>query len=363
MDQTDAVVIGAGVIGLAVARALALAGRSVIVLEREHAWGTGISSRSSEVIHAGIHYPRGSLKERLCIAGKRQLYAFCESRQVAHRRIGKLTCAGTDAELPRLEALARHIGAAEADDGLQWLDRRAVAAIEPALGCAAALLTPSSGIVDSHGLMRALLGEAEDHGAMLARHAAAERIERRGARWCVHAGETRLHTPLVVNAAGLGAQGLARRTDALDPTHVPPLHLAKGSYFAYAGKVPFGRLIYPLPVPGGLGVHLTLDLAGQARFGPDVEWVDAADHTVDPARKPAFLAAARRLWPGIDEERLHPGHAGIRPKLLGPDGGQADFRIDGPETHGLDGLVNLFGIESPGLTASLAIADHVVALL
>ena len=363
MDQTDAVVIGAGVIGLAVARALALAGRSVIVLEREHAWGTGISSRSSEVIHAGIHYPRGSLKERLCIAGKRQLYAFCESRQVAHRRIGKLTCAGTDAELPRLEALARHIGGAEADDGLQWLDRRAVAAIEPALGCAAALLTPSSGIVDSHGLMRALLGEAEDHGAMLARHAAAERIERRGMRWCVHAGEARLHTPLVVNAAGLGAQGLARRTDALDPTHVPPLHLAKGSYFAYAGKVPFGRLIYPLPVPGGLGVHLTLDLAGQARFGPDVQWLTAIDYSFNPDTRAKFAAAIRRYYPDFDDARLVPGYTGIRAKLSGPGEPAADFVIQGTPEHRVPGLVNLYGIESPGLTSALAIAEEVASRL
>jgi L-2-hydroxyglutarate oxidase LhgO len=360
MDRIDAAVIGAGAVGLAVARALALAGRSVIVLEREDRFGTATSSRNSEVIHAGIHYPHGSLKERLCIEGKALLYAFCASRHVAHRRCGKLTFAGSESERGRLEQIAAHAAAAGADDGLAWLEHSEVRSIEPAVDCAAALLSPSSGIIDAHGYMLALLGEAEDHGAVLACRAPVERVERRRHGWRLHVGEARLDAGLVVNAAGLGAQAVARATDALDAAHVPPLPLAKGYYFAYSGKVPIDRLIYPLPAASGLGVHLTLDLAGQARFGPDVEWVEAIDYRVDPARQHAFLAAARRIWPGIDADRLAPGYSGIRPKLGGPGQPAADFVIQGEEAHGLPGLINLFGIESPGLTASLAIADHVV---
>lgn len=362
MNRIDAVVVGAGVVGLAIARALAMAGKSVVVLEREARFGTATSARNSEVIHAGIHYPHGGLKERLCIRGKHLLYEFCASRHVPHRRCGKLTFAGDESERPRLEAIAAHARASDADDALAWLEEPEVTAIEPAVRCAAALLSPSSGIVDSHAYMLALLAEAEDHGALLACHAAAERIERRGARWRVHAGDTVLDADLVVNAAGLGAQALARRIDALDPAHIPPLHLAKGSYFTYSGKVPFTRLIYPVPIKGGLGVHLTLDIAGQARFGPDVEWIDTIDYTVDPARKKAFLAAARRFWPDIDAERLVPGYSGVRPKLTGRSEPDADFLIQGPQAHGLPGLVNLFGIESPGLTSSLAIAEHVAQL-
>lgn len=359
MDHIDAVVIGAGVIGLAVARELALAGRSVIVLERESAFGTVTSARNSEVIHAGLHYPHGSLRERLCIDGKRRLYAFCESHQVPHRHLGKLTLAGDAGELPRLEALAAHIREAGADDGVRWLSGSEAAAVEPALTCAAALLTPSSGIIDSHAYMLALLGEAEDNGALLACRAPVERVSGGPGDWRVHSAGTTLAARIVVNAAGLGAWSVAAATEALDPALLPPRHLAKGSYFAYAGRVPFTRLIYPLPVPGGLGTHLTLDLAGQARFGPDIEWIDEIDHAVDPARHPAFLAAVRRFWPGVDPDRLTPGYAGIRPRTCGPGDPPADFLIQGEETHGLAGLVNLFGIDSPGLTASLAIAGEV----
>jgi L-2-hydroxyglutarate oxidase LhgO len=362
MERIDAAVIGAGVVGLAIARALARGGRSVIVLEREDRFGTATSSRNSEVIHAGLHYPHGSLKERLCIAGKALLYAFCASHHVAHRRCGKLTFAGSESERARLEAIAAHATAAGADDGLAWLERGEVAAIEPAVDCAAALLTPSSGIVDAHGYMLALLGEAEDHGAVLACHAPVERIEHLAGGWRLHVGETRLDAGLVVNAAGLGAQAVARATEGLDPAHVPPLHPVKGNYFTYSGKVPFTRLIYPLPARGGLGVHLTLDLAGQARFGPDVEPVATIDYAVDPARKDAFLASVRRFWPEVDPDKLAPGYSGIRPRLTAPGEPLADFAIHGAETHGLPGLVNLFGIESPGLTASLAIAEHVVDL-
>jgi len=362
MTQVDTVVIGAGVVGLAIARALAMAGRAVIVLERESRFGTVTSARNSEVIHAGIHYPHGSLKERLCIAGKDRLYDFCESHHVAHRRIGKLTFAGNESERGRLEAIAAHAQASGADAELTWLEGAEVRAIEPAVSCAAALLSPSSGIVDSHGLMLALLAEAEDHGATLACHAEVERIERLPAGWRVHAAGAQIDAGLVVNAAGLGAQAVARGIDALDPAQVPPLHLAKGSYFTYSGKVPFTRLIYPVPIKGGLGVHLTLDVAGQARFGPDVEWVDHIDYAVDPARKEAFLASVRSFWPAIDPNRLAPGYSGVRPKLTGRSEPDADFLIQGPESHGLPGLINLFGIESPGLTSSLAIGEHVAAL-
>lgn len=363
MSHFDTAVIGAGVVGLATARTLAMTGRSVIILEREHRFGTVTSARNSEVIHAGMHYPHGSLKERLCIEGKRLLYDFCASRHVQHRRCGKLTFAGSESELGRLEAIAAHAAASQADDALTWLEGREVARIEPAVRCAAALLSPSSGIVDAHGYMLALLGEAEGHGAVLACHAAVDRIERTTGGWRLHLGDTRLDTDRVVNAAGLGAQAIALAIDALDPACVPPLHLAKGSYFTYAGQVPFTRLIYPVPIKGGLGVHLTLDLAGQARFGPDVEWVDTIDYAVDPALHDAFLAAVRRFWPAVDPARLFPGYSGVRPKLTGRKEPDADFLIQDEDAHGLPGLVNMFGIESPGLTASLAIAEHVRAAL
>jgi len=363
MDRIDAAIIGAGVIGLAVARALARAGSSVIVLEREGQFGSGISARNSEVIHAGIHYPHASLKEHLCIAGKRALYSYCASRQVPHRRIGKLTFAASEAERSRLEAIAVHAREAGADEEMVWLEGNEAGAIEPALRCAAALLIPSSGIIDSHAYVLSLLGEAEDHGAMLARNTPADRIKRASGGWRVHAGGTALDCAMLVNAAGLGSWDVARSIDALDPAHIPPRHLAKGSYFTHAGRTPFTRLIYPLPVEGGLGTHLTLDMAGQARLGPDLEWVDGEDYAVDPARGPAFLEAAQRFWPDIEPSRLAPGYSGIRPKIAGPGEPDADFLIQGEETHGLPGLVNLFGIESPGLTASLAIADEVAGRL
>ena len=364
MDTTDAVVIGAGVVGLAIARALAKSGRSVVVLEKEMAFGTGVSSRSSEVIHAGLHYPAGSLKERLCIAGKHLLYDYCASHQVPHRRVGKLTIAATTDEIARLEAIAAHARHAGADDDLALLDGSEAKAIEPMLDCAMALLSPSSGIVDSHALMLSLLGEAEDHGAMLARETPVTRIARRGDLWCVESGDMAIGCSLLVNAAGLDAQHVASLTESFDPALIPPLHLAKGSYFAVSGKVPFSHLIYPLPITGGLGVHLTLDMAGQARFGPDVEWVSEPDYSVDAARREEFLIAARRIWSGLEAERLTPAYAGIRPNIGGPNAPQmADFRIDGSGQHGLPGLVCLFGIDSPGLTSSLAIGDHVAAIL
>jgi L-2-hydroxyglutarate oxidase LhgO len=363
MDTTDAVVIGAGVVGLAIARALAMAGRAVVIVEKEAGFGTGISSRSSEVIHAGLHYPSGSLKERLCIAGKGLLYDYCESRKVPHRRLGKLTIAHTPDEVSHLEAIAGHARKAGADAALALLDGGAARALEPALECAAALLSPSSGIIDSHALMLSLLGEAEDHGAVLARNAPIRRIARKDGLWRIEGDEAAIGCALLVNAAGLDAQQVASNIQGCDPALIPPLHLAKGSYFACAGKAPFSRLIYPLPIIGGLGVHLTLDMAGQARFGPDVEWISERDYAVDAQRREDFARAARRIWPDLDPARLTPAYAGIRPNLGGPTGPMADFRIDGPQVHGLPGLVNLFGIDSPGLTSCLAIGDHVAALL
>jgi L-2-hydroxyglutarate oxidase LhgO len=363
MDRIDAAIIGAGVIGIAVARALSLAGRSVVILEREAQFGTGVSSRNSEVIHAGIHYPHGSLKERLCIEGKRLLYEYCESHHIPHRRCGKLTFAASENERARLEAIARHAHESGADEDLAVLEGHEVTQIEASLHCAAALLSPSSGIVDANGYMLSLLGEAEDHGAMLARKAPAERIERVQGGWRVHAAGTALDCAMVVNAAGLEGWAVAENIDALDRRYIPARHLAKGSYFTYTGMVPFSRLIYPLPVGGGLGVHLTLDMGGQARFGPDLEWVDEVDTTVDPCRHAEFLASARQFWPDIDPGKLVPGYCGIRPKIVGPGEGDADFLIQGEETHTLPGLVNLFGIETPGLTSSLAIAQEVAARL
>lgn len=375
MEQVDTVVVGAGVVGLATARALALAGREVLVLEAAPRIGTGISARSSEVIHAGLYYPRGSLKARLCVTGRRRLYEFCEARGVPHRRTGKLVFA-TDASqagaLDSIEAAAREAGV----EDLRRLDAAQANALEPELHCAAALLSPSTGIVDSQALMLALLGEAEARGATLVCDAAARRITRAAGAWQVHCGggggrgdddsdsaNTVIAARRVVNAAGLGAQALAHATEALPASRVPPRFLAKGHYFAYSSRVPFRHLVYPVPEPGGLGTHLTLDLAGRARFGPDVEWVEAEDYGVDVSRHAKFAAAAQRIWPALDPTRLEPAYAGIRPKIVGPGEPAADFVISGPGEHGLDGLVNLFGIESPGITASLAIADEVVARL
>ncbi len=363
-DQVDAIVVGAGVVGLAIGRALALAGKPPLILEGEPHFGSWTSSRNSEVIHAGIYYPEGSLKARLCVEGKHQLYAFCQARGVPHQQLGKLIFAHSDTQLGELDAILAHARQAGVDD-LRPLDRAGARAMEPELDCAGALFSPSTGIVDSHAFMLALLGEAESHGAMLVPGSEITRVTHVNGLWHVHLddGEAAVASPILINAAGLGAQALATRIEALPATHVPPLHLARGVYFTYSGKVPFSHLIYPVPEAGGLGTHLTLDLGGQARFGPDVEWIDTIDYTVDPDRLPRFAAAAKRIWPGLDETRLQPGYAGIRPKVSGPGEPAGDFIISGPEDHGCTGLVNLFGIESPGLTASMAIADVVAAKL
>ncbi len=365
MDRVDCVVVGAGVVGLAVARALALAGREVLILEAEAAFGTATSARNSEVIHAGIYYPQGSLKGRLCVAGRRQLYDFCNSHGVAHRRCGKLIVATDEAQIAALEQLRRHALANGVDD-LQYLDGREVLALEPEVQAVAGLLSPSTGIIDSHALMLALLGDAERHGAVLALNAPVTAITVGSAGLQVEVGGAdplQLLARTVVNCAGHGAPILAAHTAGLDPAARPRQFFAKGSYFSLSGRTPFRHLVYPLPEPGGLGVHLTLDLAGQARFGPDVQWVEALDYRIEPERAEGFYAAIRRYWPALPDASLQPAYTGIRPKISGPAEAAADFRIDGPAQHGVAGLVNLFGIESPGLTACLAIAEHVLRLL
>jgi len=364
-DRTDIVVAGAGVVGLAVARALTAAGREVVILEKADSFGTEISSRNSEVIHAGLYYPTGSLKARLCVEGRDKLYRYCASRGVAHRRCGKLIVAVERDQLPALDALAR-LAAENGVGDIERLSDACVRHLEPELKAAGGLYSPSTGIVDSHGLMLSLLGEAEAGGAVIAYNTeiTRARLTGRGVEISIN-GEDRpvLDAKLLINAAGLHAPALARSIEGFPAERVPQSWLARGCYFSMTGRTPFRRLIYPLPEPGGLGVHLTLDLAGQARFGPDVEWIDAIDYAVDPGRAEAFAASIRRYWPGLDPSRLSPAYAGIRPKLSGPGMTAADFRIDGPADHGDLPVVHLYGIESPGLTSSLAIADHVVRLL
>lgn len=364
-DRVDCVVIGAGVVGLAVARACALAGQETLVLEAESAIGTATSARNSEVIHAGLYYPRGSLKARLCVQGRQALYDYCASHGVAHQRRGKLIVATHDEQIGALE----RIGAAAAANGvhdLRRLDAAQARVREPALRCVAALESPSTGIIDSHGLMLALLGDLESAGGLLALRSPvlSGRVLADGILLRVGGDEPmELIARRVVNCAGLHAQAVAAALDGLPPDSVPAGRYAKGNYYALSGKAPFSRLIYPVPEPGGLGVHLTLDLGGQARFGPDVEWVDAIDYTVDPARADGFYAAIRCYWPDLRDGALRPDYAGIRPKLAVPAGQDADFLIQDARTHGVPGLVNLYGIESPGLTACLAIADEVMARL
>ena len=367
-ERVDAIVAGAGVVGLAVARALALSGRETIIVEGETIIGSGTSSRNSEVIHAGIYYPPGSLKARLCVAGRDLLYAYCAERGIAHRRCGKLIVATNDSQHGDLETIHARAGANGVTD-LVHLTRAQAQSLELEVACTAALHSPSTGIVDSHGLMLALQGDLENHGGAIAfgTDIVGGAVDAQGATLRCRdraSGEAfDLAAPVFVNAAGLGAVALARSLDGFAQAHVPPAFLARGCYFSLAGRTPFSRLVYPVPEPGGLGVHLTLDLAGQARFGPDVEWIDAIDYTVDPRRADKFYGEIRRYWPALPDDSLQPSYAGIRPKISGPGEPAADFRIDGPAAHGVPGIVNLFGIESPGLTASLAIADEVLARL
>jgi L-2-hydroxyglutarate oxidase LhgO len=370
MDRVDCVVVGAGVVGLGVARALALTGREVIVLEAASAIGTGTSSRNSEVIHAGLYYPPGSLKARLCVRGRELLYDYCEAHGVAHRRCGKLVVATDVAQEAALHALMQRGRACGVHD-LAWLSAADAVALEPALHCTAAVLSPSTGIIDSHGLMLALQGDAEAHGAVLALLSPVQRAQRVDDGFVLEVGGNepmQLHARCVVNSAGLHALPLAVRFEGLPLLPLPQPHWARGHYFSCPGKPAFTRLIYPMPNEAGLGVHVTLDLGGQMRFGPDVQWIPMAalgdeDYRVDPARAAPFADAIRAYWPGLPDAALLPAYAGIRPKISGPGAAAADFLIQGPAEHGVAGLVNLFGIESPGLTSCLAIGEWVAGLL
>jgi L-2-hydroxyglutarate oxidase LhgO len=361
MDKVDCVVIGAGVIGLAVARRLAQAGREVIVLEAAEGIGTETSSRNSEVIHAGIYYRAGSLMAQMCVSGKQLLYAYCGEHGIPHRNCGKLIVATTPKETDKLQSIRAHAEANGVLD-MQLLAGEAARALEPALNCDAALLSPSTGIIDSHAYMLALQGDAEAAGAAFAFHTPLLRAKASAGQIEIEAGGNApmtLQCDLLVNAAGLGAPTVARNIEGMPIELIPCAYLAKGNYFSCSARAPFSRLIYPVPEPGGLGVHLTLDMAGQARFGPDVEWVEAIDYAVDPARAERFYPAIRKYWPTLPDGALMPSYSGIRPKIVPPAVATQDFLIQGPRTHGVSGLINLFGIESPGLTSSLAIADHV----
>ena len=359
MERLDAVVIGAGVVGLAVARALAMAGREVVILEAEDAIGTHTSSRNSEVIHAGIYYPKGSLKARTCVAGKLRLYEYCESHGVPYRNCGKLIVATDEKQMAELEAIRAKAHANGVAD-VAFIPVAQAQAWEPELSCVAALHSPSTGIIDSHALMLAYLGDAEAHGAMLALKSPLFGAELAGDGIVLHSADMTLKAKVVVNSAGLRAPSVAKSIEGFDRKYVPGEFYAKGNYYSLTGKSPFTRLIYPVPEPGGLGVHITLDLGGQARFGPDVEWIERIGYDVDPRRADRFYAAIRRYWPGLPDGALSPGYAGIRPKTAGPGEPAPDFEVQGPAKHGVPGLVHLFGIESPGLTASLALADLVL---
>jgi L-2-hydroxyglutarate oxidase LhgO len=364
-DIVDCVVIGAGVVGLAVARALALAGREVLVLEKERWIGAETSSRNSEVVHAGLYYPKDSRKSRFCVAGREMLYAYCAERGVAHRRIGKLVIACSEGEIPLLEDIWCKAEANGVRD-LEWVGGNEARALEPEVTCARAFISPSTGIIDSHGLMLGYQADLEASGGMVVLRAPvlAGKAEGDGFSLAVGGAEpTTLRCRALVNSGGLHAPSLARRIAGIPPTTIPDDYFCRGVYFTLSGRAPFRHLVYPVPEPGGLGIHVTLDLAGQARFGPDVEWIGRADYDVDPRRGERFYAAIRRYWPGLPDGALQSGYAGIRAKISGPNEPAADFLIQGPADHGVPGLVNLYGIESPGLTASLAIARHVAELL
>ena len=370
MERVDVVVVGAGVVGLAVARALARQGREVVLLEAASAFGSATSSRNSEVIHAGLYYAPGSLKARLCVRGRELLYAYCAGHGIEHRRVSKLIVATAVEQEAGLHALMHRARACGVND-LQALSAAQAQALEPALHCTAALHSPSTGIIDSHGFMLSLLGQAQDQGAMLALNSPVQRLFRHAGEWVLEVGGAQpmqLATRCVVNSAGLHAPQLARCIEGLAAPFVPQAHWARGHYFSCTGKPAFSRLIYPLPDEHGLGIHLTLDLAGQMRFGPDVQWVPCTalggeDYRVDPARAAAFEHSIRRYWPALPALALQPAYAGIRPKINGPHEPGRDFLVSGPAEHGLPGLVNLFGIESPGLTAALALAEEVQATL
>jgi len=368
MDSIDTLIIGAGALGLACAARLANPGQSTLIVEAECLIGSHTSSRNSEVIHAGIYYPPGSLKAELCLEGRERLYAWCMQRQVPHRRVGKLLVAVSDAERGKLEAINANAQICGVHD-LQALDQHQLQRLEPAMQAVAALLSPSTGIIDSHAFMQSLLTEAENRGAQLVLNSRVERLMHSSDGWIAEgfsSGEPfQLKAQRVVNAGGLFAQQLAQRTEGLTARHIPDLHLCQGRYFSYSGRSPFRHLIYPMPEPhiAGLGIHATLDLVGQLRFGPDAHYLDSLDYNVDEQLRGPFAQAIARYFPGLDPSRLTPAYSGIRPKLSAAGEPAADFLIQTPADHGLPGLVNLFGIESPGLTASLAIAERVAQAL
>jgi L-2-hydroxyglutarate oxidase LhgO len=365
MEQVDCVVIGAGVVGLAIARAAALAGREVIVLEAAEGIGTHTSSRNSEVIHAGLYYPKGSLKARLCVQGKELLYRYCAEHGVPHERIGKVVVATDESEIGAVQSYVAKAHANGVTD-LQWLNGERLRELEPAVRCVAGFLSPSTGIIDSHAFMLALQGDAENNGASIVFFSPVESGEIRDDGIVLNVGGTEpmsLLARTVINSAGLYAQNVARSLDGIPPTSVPPQYFAKAHYYTLTGRSPFHRLVYPVATHAHLGVHVTLDLGGQARFGPDVDWVDGVDYSFDDAREPLFYEAVRHYYPQLKDGSLQPGYTGIRPKISGPTEPAADFLIQGPQEHGVAGLVNLYGIESPGLTAALAIGEHVLGLL
>ena len=369
MEQVDCVVIGAGVVGLAVAREMALQGRETILVERESAFGTISSARNSEVIHAGIYYPKDSFKAKLCVEGNRLLYEYCRSHQVATQPYGKLIVAADDGQIDALQAIlykAQNNGVPE----IKMISGEEAKALEPNLQCSAAILSSSTGIVDSHGYMLSLLGGFEDAGGMIAYQSPLISAKPIGPNaqngFELEIGGVdgmKMQTKLLINCAGMSAPAVAQKIEGLKPEQIPKAYFAKGNYFSLTGKSPFSHLIYPIPEPGGLGVHLTLDMAGQAKFGPDVEWLDIdeeeqVDYTVDPKRGDGFYEAVRRYWPGLKDGALQPDYSGIRAKIVPPNSPAGDFCFNTPNEHGLTGLFNLYGFESPGLTSSLAIAKH-----
>lgn len=367
MTDADCIVIGAGVIGLAVARALAAQGREVIILERERHFGMHTSSRNSEVVHAGIHYPPQSLKARMCVAGRELLYRYCAERGIDTLRCGKFTVATSEAQLPALEKIEENARDSGVFD-LAWMDGAEARRLEPALSCVAALSSPSTGIIDSHAYMQALLADAERGGASIAYGTSVAGMRAQGGGIDLLLGEDAhpaVRARAVVNSAGLDAHRVAASIEGFPREHIPKIVYGKGSYFALAGKSPFARLIYPAPPTSGghLGIHMTLDLGGAARFGPDLEWVDRVDYALDPGRASHFCEAIKEYWPQVNLAKLQPAYAGVRPKLSGPGEGLRDFYISGPKDHGVAGIVNLFGMESPGLTASLALGEYIAAML
>lgn len=372
MDQVDCVVVGAGVVGLAIAREMALQGRETILLERESAFGTVSSARNSEVIHAGIYYPKGSLKAKLCVQGNRMLYEYCRSHQVDTQSYGKLIVAADTTQIHDLEAIlykAQNNGVPE----IKIISGEQAKLLEPQLHCEAAILSASTGIVDSHGFMLSLLGGFEDAGGMVAYQSPFMNAKLIGSNptsgFELEIGDAdvlKIQTKLLINCAGLSAPALAHKIEGLSKDQIPKAYFAKGNYFSLAGKSPFNHLIYPIPEPGGLGVHLTLDMAGQAKFGPDVEWLEIdeesqIDYTVNPKRSKGFYEAIRRYWPGLKDGALQPDYSGVRAKITPPNTPAGDFYFQTPKEHGLEGLYNLYGFESPGLTSSLAIAKHLEA--